>query len=220
MQKVGLKFYFDYVSPNAYLAWMQLPKLIAGRGIEVEPVPVLFAALLDAHGQRGPAEIPAKMRWMVENILRKARALRVPLNPPASHPFNPLLALRVSSLATSPEEKTTLITAIFEGVWVRRMDISNPNVLHKLLNEAGLDDDKLLKEAGSAKTKHLLRQQTTKAIEAGVFGVPTIITAGKLFWGFDDFLYLEAFLDGKLPPDDAVKTWSEVAPSAQRKNVF
>jgi 2-hydroxychromene-2-carboxylate isomerase len=66
------RFYFDYVSPNAYLAWRQLRAIAERHGVAIEPVPVLFAGLLEAHGQLGPAEVPAKMGWMVKNNLRKA----------------------------------------------------------------------------------------------------------------------------------------------------
>jgi len=93
MASEAVRFYFDFVSPNAYLAWTQLPALAAQYGTAIEPVPVLFAGLLEAHGQLGPAEMPAKTRWMVRNNLRKAARLGVALNPPAFHPFNPLLAL-------------------------------------------------------------------------------------------------------------------------------
>ena len=95
MPATTIRFYFDYISSNAYLAWTQLFALAEKYGAEVEPVPVLFAGLLKAHGQLGPAEVPAKALWMARNNLRKAARLALPLNPPAFHPFNPLLALRV-----------------------------------------------------------------------------------------------------------------------------
>src|SRR5690349_6890439 len=98
MAPATIRFYFDYESPNAYLAWTQLPQLAARHGYAVEARPVLYAGLLEAHGQLGPAEIPAKGRWMSRNLARKARLLGVPLNPPAFLPFNPLLALRISLL--------------------------------------------------------------------------------------------------------------------------
>ena len=75
-----LRFYFDYLSSNAYLAWTQLPKLASRFGVEVEPIPVLFAGLLEAHGQLGPAEVLPKAIWMAKNNLRKAALLGVPLN--------------------------------------------------------------------------------------------------------------------------------------------
>ena len=106
-----IRFYFDYESPNAYLAWTQLPKLAARYRATVEPVPILYAALLDAHGQLGPGEQPTKGRWMGKNMLRKAALLGVPLNPPAFLPFNPLLALRVSMLPPETQRRDALIDA-------------------------------------------------------------------------------------------------------------
>ncbi len=129
-----IRFSFDYVSPNAYLAWTQLPALAARHGATIEPVPVLFAGLLAAHGQLGPAEIPAKIRWMAKNNLRKAARLGVALNPPAFHPFNPLTALRVSSLPLEPAARDALVGALFEAVWVRRLHVAEPDVV------AGLSD--------------------------------------------------------------------------------
>src|SRR5689334_8520566 len=113
-----VRFHFDVVSPNAYLAWTQLPALAARYGAVIEPVPVLFAGLLEAYGQLGPAEMPAKTRWMVRNNLRKAARLGVALAPPAFHPFNPLLALRVCSLPFAPEPLADLVGALFRAVWM------------------------------------------------------------------------------------------------------
>src|SRR5262245_34881812 len=94
----NIEFYFDYEAPNAFLAWTQLPKLAERYACDVEPIPILYAALLDANGQLGPGEQPTKGVWMWMNLLRKAVLLDVPLGPPAFLPFNPLLALRVSIL--------------------------------------------------------------------------------------------------------------------------
>jgi 2-hydroxychromene-2-carboxylate isomerase len=73
-----LRFYFDYISSNAYLAWVELPRLEQTYGVGVEPIPTPFAGLLEAHGQLGSAEMPAKTRWMWRNKLRKAALLGVP----------------------------------------------------------------------------------------------------------------------------------------------
>ena len=71
-----IRFYFDYISSNAYLAWARLPALAARFGRRIEPVPVLFAGLLEAHGQLGPAEIPARAYWTWRNNARKAALLK------------------------------------------------------------------------------------------------------------------------------------------------
>jgi 2-hydroxychromene-2-carboxylate isomerase len=214
---MNLQFYFDFISPNAYLAWRQLPTLLEGRDVEVEPVPVLFAALLDAHGQRGPAETPAKMAWMVRDILRKAKRLDIALNPPAFHPFNPLLALRISCTALPGEQKSALIDALFDAVWVHAVDAGKPAAVAESLKAAGFQGETLVQQASSPEVKARLKENTDAAVRAGVFGVPSMRVGDTLFWGFDDFAHLEAFLDGQDPlPTDELAAWSRVRSSASR----
>lgn len=218
MRHRSIQFYFDYVSPNAYIAWTQISRLVEKYEIKLEPIPVLFSGLLDAHNQRGPAEVPAKMRWMVENLLWKASQLEIPLNSPVSHPFNPLLALRISSLSIPADKRRALITAIFDAAWVRHVAVSDPAALAEILNEHGWDAQGLIKEAESSRIKELLRKRTELAARSGIFGVPTMLVDRRLFWGFDDFPHLEAYLDGQASlPEDDIDAWSKVSPSAYRK---
>ena len=198
-----IRFYFDYISPNAYLAWTQLPALAKRNGCVIDPVPVLFAGLLEAHRQLGPAEVPAKMRWMWKNTLRKAAVVGVPLNVPAFHPFNPLRALRVSSLALDAKQRLALIDALFAAVWVRGLHIAEPPVVEKLATETGLDGGALINRAHQPECKAQLRSQTDRAIADGVFGVPTMLVGDQLFWGYDDLAFLQRFLDGDDPFDHA-----------------
>ena len=212
-----LRFVFDYISPNAYLAWTQLPALAERHGVALEPVPVLFAGLLEAHRQLGPAEVPPKIRWMTKNNLRRAALLGVPLEPPAFHPFNPLLALRVSSLALDDDRKRRLVTALFEAVWVRGLHVAEAPVVEAVAREAGLDGRALVEAAAGADAKSRLRAETDAAIARGVFGVPTFEIAGELFWGFDDFPHLARFLAGDDPLDRSkLVPWSSTKPSAMR----
>ena len=214
-----IRFHFDYISNNAYLAWTQLPGLAAKHGVGIEPVPVLFAGLLDAHGQLGPAEVPAKSLWMAKNTARKAILLGVPMNQPAFHPFNPLLALRASSIALGPAERVALIDALFQAVWVRRLHVSERDVVARVADEIGLDGAALVAEAERPETKAKLRRQTDEAIAAGVFGVPSMTVGGELFWGYDDFPHLELALAGRDPL--AAVDWGRglepVKPSATRR---
>lgn len=196
-----IRFYFDYESPNAYLAWTQLPKLAEKHKCTIEALPVLYAGLLDAHGQLGPGEVPAKGRWMTSNFLRKAALLGVQLNPPPFFPFNPLLALRVSLLPLETEQRRGLIDALFTAVWVRGLHVSEPAVVERVANELGLRGSALIKEAQGPQMKALLRQQTDNAISRGVFGVPSMEVGDELFWGYDDFPYLDLFLAGNDPLD-------------------
>jgi 2-hydroxychromene-2-carboxylate isomerase len=214
-----IRFYFDYESPNAFLAWIELPKLAQRYGAVLDLVPVLYAGLLDAHGQLGPGEMPAKGRWMGKNVLRKAALLGVPLSLPELFPFNPLLALRVSILPLEESDRRSVIDALFRAVWVRGLQVSERSVVTTLLDELGLPGVTLVSQAQTPEVKARLRQQTDGAIARGVFGVPTMEIGDELFWGYDDFPYLERFLAGSDPLDPkAWQKWNQPRlPSSVRK---
>ena len=213
-----LRFVFDYESPNAYFAWTQLPRLEETFGLSLEPVPVLYAGLLDAHGHVGPGEISAKGRWMSKDLLRKSVTLGVPLNPPAFMPFNPLLALRVTLLDFDDKTRRALIQALFEAVWVRSLHVSEPAVVVRIADELGLPGAALVDRAQTPEIKAQLRRQTEEAANRGAFGVPTMEVDGELFWGYDDFPHLELFLAGKDPLDPGRwKEWRKPQASSNRK---
>ena len=217
-----LNFYFDYVSNNAYLAWYQLDKLCQAVDINVEPRPVLFAGLLNAHGNVGPAEIPAKRTWMLKNILRKCALNDVPISAPIHHPFNPLLALRVSCFDVDIKTRRRLIDALFKAVWLDRLHISDPDLVGKIVQDVGLDAERVLAWARSPEAANVLRRQTDEAVEKGVFGIPSMLIEDELFFGYDDFPFIEQYIQGRDPLDAReLKQWelAELLPSSVRKIV-
>lgn len=212
-----IRFYFDYISSNAYLAWTQLPELAARHGRRVEPVPVLFAGLLEAFGQLGPAEIPAKAAWTWRNNARKAALLGVPLHPPRFHPFHPLVSLRSSSLALSDAERNALVDALFRAVWVEGRDVGRPEVVAEVASAIGLPGAALVARAQQPEAKAALRRQTDAAIAAGVFGVPALQLGddGEIFWGYDDLPYFELVLAGRDPLPAG--SWPSARPPASAR---
>ena len=214
-----LYFFFDYISHNAYLAWHQAPAIAARHGLTLTPVPVVFGALLSHYRQVGPAELPAKSGWMLRNVLRKARIHGIPIAPPASHPFNPLLPLRVSC-AVEEAQRVALVDRLFRATWAEGRAVSEPDTVRALLLEQDLPADQLLAAAASDPVKQQLRNNTEQALAQGIFGVPTLCARGELFWGFDDLEYLEMFLNGSdvLSADRReLQDWMKVRPSAERR---
>ena len=214
-----LYFFFDYISHNAYLAWHQAPAIAARHGLALTPVPVVFGALLSHYRQVGPAELPAKSGWMLRNVLRKARIHGIPIAPPASHPFNPLLPLRVSC-AVDEAQRVPLVDRLFRATWAEGRAVSEPDTVRALLLEQDLPADQLLAAAASDPVKQQLRNNTEQALAQGIFGVPTLCARGELFWGFDDLEYLEMFLNGSdvLSADRReLQDWMKVRPSAERR---
>ena len=101
----ALGFWFDPVSPYAYLAFERLPEALAGLSYTVSYRPILFAALLKHWGHKGPAEIEPKRAWTFRQVQWLAHRQGIPLDTPARHPFNPIALSRLA-WATAPEGAT------------------------------------------------------------------------------------------------------------------
>jgi 2-hydroxychromene-2-carboxylate isomerase len=173
-----ISWVFDLISPYSYLSLKQLSLLPAGTQLEL--VPVLFAGLLNHHGQVGNAEIASKRRFTYRFVVWRARKMGVPLKMPPAHPFNPLSALRLVIAAGS--DRRSVETA-FEFVFGQGRDVADPAVLVELARELGIAD--MEAALNDPEVKRTLRNNTDWAIERGVFGVPTFVIGSELFWGHD-----------------------------------
>ena len=171
-------WYFDFVSPFAYLQSEQLASL-APR-IAVRYKPVLFAGILGANGQKGPAEIPAKRVFTYRFCVWQARKLGVPLKFPHEHPFNPLPLLR---LAIACDSTADAVHRIFRFVWRDGRLPDLPIEWAELVHHLGVADVERL--IATPEVKAELRRNTDEAIARGVFGVPTLAIGDALFWGAD-----------------------------------
>lgn len=212
-----IRFYFDFISPYAYLAWTQIHAIAARHGRAVRPVPILFAGLLNAHGQKGPAEIPAKRAYLFKDIARLAHRFGVPVAPPPSHPFNPLLALRAASLPMEEQARRALVDRLYAATWGGGPGVTDPAVIAEAATAAGLDGAAVVREAESPEAKERVRRQTEEALAAGAFGVPTMVVGAELFWGVDALPHLELFLEGRDPVDpDVLARWAHLPASADR----
>jgi 2-hydroxychromene-2-carboxylate isomerase len=175
-----ISWVFDLISPYSYLGLTQLSRLPAGTDVEL--VPALFGVVLSHHGQIGPAEIDSKRRFTYRFVVWRARQMGVPFKMPPTHPFNPLSALRL--VIAAGVDRRAVQTA-FDFVFRDGRDVSDPAVLADLAQALGLPDrDTALNDPA---VKQTLRKNTEWAIEKGVFGVPTFVVGGELFWGHDAF---------------------------------
>jgi 2-hydroxychromene-2-carboxylate isomerase len=190
---------FDLISPFAYLSFQQLAGLPPGT--EVQCLPVLFAGLLNHHGQAGPAEIASKRRFTYRFVLWRARKMGIPMNMPPAHPFNPLQALRLI-IAAGSDLRSVQIG--LDYVFGRGRDVSDPTVLADLARELGLPDVRVASSEPAVKQR--LRENTDWAIAKGVFGVPTFIVGDELFWGHDAFDMVVDYLRAPALFNDAEMT--------------
>ena len=200
----SIDWYFDFVSPYSYLSLYRLKEL----GTPVVYKPVLFAGILNHWGQKGPAEIPAKRKWTYRSCVWEAQKLGVPFRFPALHPFNPLPHLR---LALAADCRPDAVRRIFEFVWTTGEDAADASRFADLCNALGADPSK------RPEVKDLLRSNTEEAVARGVFGVPSFVIDGEVFWGADSVDFAKACLsDPGVLDNDEIRRVDALPASASR----
>ena len=188
-----MRWYFDFISPFAYLQSRQLETIPAAADLEFKPL--LFAGLLNHWGQLGPAELPTKRQWTFEHVVWLAHKSGVELKLPAEHPFNPIPLLRLSLAAGNSREA---VDAIFKFVWAEGNLPQDTSAFAGLCNKLGVNEE----DISSPAVKQQLKDNGDEAIADGVFGVPTLVHDGQLFWGQDATAMVIDFLQKSSTPDN------------------
>lgn len=187
-----ITFYLDFISPYAYLAFEEMPQVLEGLSYSVTYKPLLFAALLKHHGQLGPAEIPAKRDWTYRQVQWLARNMGHALDLPAVHPFNPLGVLRLAiACDRNGLPNRYVCETLFRHVWNGGADAADASRLAAITQQLAP-----LRDPSADAVKAQLRMHAEEAIAQGVFGVPTMVVDGKVFWGLDSLPMLRAYLEG------------------------
>ena len=189
-----LDFWFDPVSPFAYLAFERLPEVLVGLSYSVAYRPIVFGALLKHWSHKGPAEIEPKRAWTFRHVHWLAHREGLPIATPERHPFNSLALSRLA-WACAPEGATPgryVCEAVLRHVWQGEgADAEDEARLAALRERLQPRVD-----PAGADVKQALRDATDAALARGVFGVPTLGADDKLFWGFDSLEMAAACLRG------------------------
>ena len=187
MQKKKAFWFFDFISPYAYIQSKRLEYLQSF--LDIELIPVLFAGLLNHFGQLGPAEIKFKRQHTFRQCLFITNQKGIKFKLPAHHPFNPLFPLRTSILKGNSFE---VVTKIFDFIWTTGKNIDDPNAQKYLLDQLEISDITLL---SNDNIKQKLKENTSLAIQKGIFGVPSFYVDNEIFWGQDSEELLVSYLE-------------------------
>ncbi|NIM29420.1 MAG: 2-hydroxychromene-2-carboxylate isomerase [Gammaproteobacteria bacterium] len=171
-------WYFDFISPYAYLQLTDFDRL--PDSLQIRYRPILLAGLLGHWGQKGPAEIPGKRRHTYRQCQWIADRAGIPFRFPPAHPFNPLRALR---LCIALGAGATVVGTIFGFIFGEGRDVQCDDAWRTLAARLGVEDADAL--VAQAQVKDTLRRNTEEAVRRGVFGVPTFVVGEELFWGAD-----------------------------------
>ena len=182
-----VEFYFDLGSPATYLAYTQLPGLCAATGTQLIYKPMLLGGVFKATGNASPVTIPAKGRYMLQDLARYAQRYNVPLKFNPHFPINTLTLMRavIGVQMRQPERFQDFIDCLFRALWVEGRHLGDPAVVAAVLAEHGFDPEAVLALTNDDAVKATLKDNTEHAIQRGVFGAPTMFVDDQLFFGQD-----------------------------------
>lgn len=190
-----LDFYFDFVSPAAYLAYKRLQQLQEQYDLSVNAIPFFLGGVFKAAGNSSPISVPAKAKYMLEQDLpRFARRYQVPMHFSPYFPCNTLPVLRAAIAAERLGVGRALRDAMFDAFWVQGKNLGDVEVVAACLREQGLDSDTLLAMSEDPEIKQELTHNTEMAVARGAFGAPTMFLNGEMYFGQDRLDFIEAAL--------------------------
>ena len=190
----SVEFFFDVGSPTVYLAATQLSKIAGRHGATVLWRPFLLGGVFKATGNVSPATVPAKSRYMGDDLERFARRYEVPF---LFNPFFPVNTLALMRGAVAYQQQGRLdqyIEAIFSAMWVTGKNMNEPTIVAEVLDTIGIEAQEFLVAIAAQDVKDKLKNNTEEAGIRGAFGAPTVFVGDEMFFGQDLLDFVEAAL--------------------------
>ena len=182
-----LEFFFDLGSPTTCLAYTQLPGICAETGSQLVYQPILLGGIFKATGNASPVTIPAKGRYLLQDLARYAKRYGVPLQ---FNPHFPITTLTLMRAVTGiqlrqPERFIDFIDCLFRAIWVEGRNMGDPAVVAAVLAQHHFDPAQVLELTQDEEVKDALKHKTEEAIARGMFGAPAMFVGQQLFFGQD-----------------------------------
>ncbi len=184
----AIEFLFDFGSPNVYLAYRALPPILERTGARLDMTPCLLGGIFKATNNQSPivafAPVKGKVEYEMLEIRRfvaRNRIDRFRLNP--HFPVNTLMLMRGFVAARESGQEAAYLEMGLRGMWEDGLKLDDPEVLKTAIDAAGLDGTSLLAAAQTDAVKQKLADNTAKAVERGVFGLPAFFVGKEMFWG-------------------------------------
>ena len=180
----SIEFYYDFGSPTAYLAWTQLEKADDTK-FNIEYKPVLLGGIFKATDNKPPGTVKAKADWMFEDIKMYANSYGVNFAMNNAFPVNTLYLVRGAIFAKQKGILKEYNKAMFNAMWINNINLNEPKNIIEVLESNNFDSKEFLEAAENNDIKEELKADTSLAVTKGLFGVPSFIVDGKLYFGQD-----------------------------------
>ena len=184
---MAIDFFYEFASTYSYITAMRLAPLAQAAGVTVRWRPFLLGPIFKAQGwDTSPFNLyPAKGRYMVRDCERQCAALGIAFRIPEPFPQHTLLAARVATIAMTQGWGEDFSRAVYRAQFAEHRNIGETPVIAAIVQELGRDSGATLARAQSDDIKQSLRATTEEAQRIGIFGAPSFVARGELFWGND-----------------------------------
>ena len=195
-----VEFYFDFGSSYSYIAYKALPGIAAAHGAQIVWRPMLLGGVFKATGNHSPAEIPAKEKWMQQDLQRWAARYGAAFEHNPYFPINTLTLMRGAvGMQMRGPDFPKYVETIFHAMWAEPRNLGDAQELAAVLRQAGFDADAFQALVNDPAVKERLKQNTEGAVARGVFGAPTFFVGEEMFWGQDRLIFVTEALAGIAP---------------------
>jgi 2-hydroxychromene-2-carboxylate isomerase len=186
-KKPTIEFWFEFASTYSYLSVERIENLSLNHGFQIIWKPFLLGPIFKELGMNdSPFNIyPIKGKYMWKDVQRICKLRNLPFNQPSIFPQNGLKAARIATLGANESWIGLFCKKVFRANFVENLDISNEEVLVKILNDMNLDTKNIIEQSNQTEIKEKLRENTDKAKELEIFGAPSFIVNNELYWGDD-----------------------------------
>ena len=188
-------FFFDVHSPWSYLGSALVGPLASRHRVPILWRPIHLANLMDRIGGMRPLDQnPARVAWYRQDIADRMAKHGLAYDPHPDYPLRPSRALRACAYAAERGCADTFTSAVMRGYWFEKRDISDLAVLQSIADGTGLGPRTIAEIVADERYKAAVVENTEAAAAGGVFGVPSFVFDGKLFFGSDRMDLLDAAL--------------------------
>lgn len=196
MRNKTVDFYFDFSSPYSYIGSRLIEKVCQDNGAELRWQPIVLGGLFQSNNTTPSFQFPKRAKYMAGDLEDLASFHKIPFQQRTEFLFKPILSLRIALVLPQGTERAKAVHALFNGVWAQDLDLGQPEVVARLLTEAGFDGPKLLEKTQDEAIKAELKENTERADRMGIFGAPfSVVNDGeKMFWGHDRLPLLDHYL--------------------------
>ncbi|PJZ25395.1 2-hydroxychromene-2-carboxylate isomerase [Leptospira hartskeerlii] len=187
MSKPTLSFWFEFASTYSYLTAGRIKSLAEKEGILIEWKPFLLGPIFKDQGMSdSPFNLfPTKGKYMWKDLERRTEKYGLPFSKPDTFPQNGLKAARITIANLDKPWVHHFILETYKVEFSQKQDISNVSVLSQILKSLGQNPENIISTSESDENKNKLRENTEQARKLGIFGAPSFIVNGELFWGDD-----------------------------------